>query len=494
MVMVNGKEFSNEDIRALTELAGAMNGGSRRIEKNDPASLTVTSNPLYGPYQDGSGYGVLSYPGIRPDMFSAFQRPFSLGRILGVKKSNIYVDKIGIMTGVTDGAGTNPNDFCGTAPTAGQLKRCVQNYIWGKSMWQTKLNNVAEAGELIDYADMNKRLLNLAQSPNPLMPEDMMRLDISNRDGLLLANELWNIGVSFERALEIVLVRGSTALAPAASQRGWIREFNGLERQVITGRRDVDTNDLCPGADSTVQTWGTGIDATVGGRSFVVMLTDLYYQKSMEAERAGLGGTQFVFVGSMKLFRALTYLWACQYYTYRCQTTADGVSTSNPSFTDAPEIRKLQLEMFQGRYLLIDGQQVPFVFSDGIRSTKASATIWTDDNLFLLPVSWEGQQLLNLYYKPMDNADAVQFANFGGSNRIWSINDGMFLVTTRFNGFCFEHLFASKMRLIQEAPFLAAVVNVIQYQYAQEYRDPYPGTTYHFDGGVTRWDGNFSVL
>lgn len=489
MVMVNGKEYSPEDIAALAELSKSL--GPQLIQKNDPLTVGPTSNPLYGQYQDGSKYGVFSYPGIRPDMYSAFQRPFSLGRILGVKQSNITFDKIGIMTGVTAGSGSNALDFCGDPPVGGQLKRCVQNYVWGKFFMKTRQNNIAEAGEYIDTADMNKRIMNLAVSPNPLMPDELMRIDISNRDGITLANELFTIGVQLERVLETVLVRGNLSLAPAATQTGFIREFNGLERQITTGKVDLDTQIACPGADSTVQTWGTGIEATVGGRSFVVMMTDLYYQKQMEAERVGMSGTTFAWVGSMKLFRALTYVWACQYYTYRCQS-GDGASASNPNFTNGPEVRNLQLEMFQGRYLLIDGQKVPFIFSDGIRSTKASTTVWTDDNLFLLPIDWQGQSLLNLYYKQMDNADAMSFGNFGGGNRFWSINNGMFLVTSRWTGFCIEYLFAAKMRLIQEAPFLAAVINTIQYTYSQEYRDPYPGAS-HFDGGATAWDGNYTV-
>lgn len=493
MVLINGKEYTPEDIAALTELSKAIGGGSEVKFKNDPSSLTVNSNPPYGPYQDGSGYGVFSFPGMRPDMYSAFQRPYTLARVLGLKESLITFDKIGIMTGVTAGSGSNPNDFCGDFPVPGQLKRCVQNYIWGKYGIETPLNNIAEAGEYIDYADIDKRIANLAMSANPFMPDILQQLDISNRNGALLASQLFEIGVQFERTLEIALVRGNSALAPAATQLGFIREFNGLERQITSGKVDIDTTVACPGADSTVVTWGTGIDQTVNGRSFVVTLTDIFYQKQMEANRVGMADTQFVWVMSMKLFRALTYVWACQYYTYRCQTSADGVSTSNPSFTNAPEIRNLQLEMFQGRYLLVDGQKIPVVLTDGIRSTKASATVWTDDNLFLLPISWAGKQLLNLYYKKMDNGDAMEFGNFGGQQRYWSINNGMFLVTSQYQKFCIQHAFAGKFRLIQEAPFLAAVVNTIQYSYAQEYRDPFPGSSLHFDGGATRWDGNMTV-
>lgn len=482
IIKIGNKEYTADEIDGLRSVILG--------SKNNPASTTITSNPLYGPYQDGSGdYGLLSIPGIRPDMFSSFQRPFSLARILGVKQSLIANEKIGIMTGVTEGSGSNPADFCGDPPTPGQLKRCVQNYIWGKSFWKTNLNNIAEAGEYADYADMNKRLLNLAVSPNPFMPSELANIDISDRDGLLLANELWNIGVQFERKLEILLVRGNQTLAPAATQRGWIKEFDGLERQYIQGRRDMDTGDLCAGADSTVVTWGTGIEATVGGRSFVEMMTDLYFEKTVEAERMGFEGIQFAWVMSSRAFRALVYLWACAYYTYRCSLA----SAANPNYTSGETIRRDQLDMTTGRYLLVEGVKVPVIFSDGIRTVKAGGSVFTDDNMFLVPYAWSGGQLLNLQYKKMDNADAMNFANFAGPVPVRGINNGMFLVTSRYTGFCFEHLFASKMRLIQDAPFLGAVINTFQYSYAAQYRNPYPGASDHFDGGATRWDGAYTV-
>lgn len=477
IIKVGNKEYTPEEIAGL-----------RAIFKNDPVSTTVTSQPLYGPFQDGSGYGPFSYPGMRPDMFSAFQRPHTLARLLGVRPSRVANDKIGIMTGVTDGSGSNPADYCGDPPTAGQLKRCVQNYIFGKWFMKTRLNVLPEMGEYADYSDMEKRILNNPPSVNPFLPEIMQRIDISQNEGLQLANELFALGVDLERNLEKVLIRGNQTLAPASTQRGFFKEFNGLERQVVTGRVDIDTSVPCPGADSTIIAWGVGIDASVAGRTLPQTIVDAVYAKLDYAERIGMADAVFKFVGTSKLFRALTYIWACEYWTSRCAGSA-----GNPSFTDAAEIRRVQLEMFNGRYLLIDGKAYEYVFSDGIRSTRASATVWTDDNLFFLPVEWQGRRLLWLEYKPMDNRDILDFSEFGGAPIVKPINNGMFLVGTRHNGFCAEHLLAAKLRLILEAPMLAFAINTIQYSYQAEYRDPYPGTSLHFDGGATRWDGNSTV-
>lgn len=482
-IQVTDRKYTAKELQEIRRLL-------LQVEKNDPSGLTPTSQPPYGPYQDGSGrYGTFSYPGMRPDMFSAFQRPRSLARILGTRPSRIANEKIGIMTGVTDGEGTNPDDFCGTAPVAGQLKRCVQNYIWGKLYMKTRVNNLAEAGEYVDYADIDKRILNLQQNPNPLVPDIMARLDISRRDGALLANELFTLGAEIERQLEVVLVRGNETLAPAATRRGFIKEFRGLERQITTGKVDVDTGIACPAADSQVITWGTGIDGTVSGRTLPQVIVDTFFGLRDIAEQTGLGGTRWVIVMPMRMFRALTYIYACEYWTSRCSGSA-----GNPSYTDAMEVRRLQLEMSNGQFLWIDGQAVEVVFSDGILETRAAGNIYTASSMYFLPVEWNGMRLLNLQFKPMDIGDIQEFGNFAQQFAPRAINGGQFLVSTNFQNFCYEHVFAAKFRLVQDAPFLAARIDTLQYTYAAPYRSAFPGDTINYvDGGATVWDGNYTA-
>lgn len=340
IIKIGNKEYTAEEIEGLKAIIGA---------KNDPAGAIATSHPLYGPYQDGTNrYGVFSYPGVRPEMYSAFQRPFTFLDLVGVRPSRYANEKIQIMTGATDGAGANAQDFCATPPTPGTFKRCTQNYVWGKWSMKTELNNLAEAGEYADYADMEKRLMNLAVSPNPFVPDIMNRIDISRRDGLLLANELWQIGNNLGQTVERVAVRGNIATAPASTRRGWIREFNGLEQQIVAGKTDLDSGVACPGADSTVVTWGTGIEATVGGLTFVQRVIEEVYAKRTFADQIGMSGVQWAFVGSQKLFRALTGVWACQYNTSHCQGTATA-----PNFQNAPEVNALRLAMLNGQYPLI---------------------------------------------------------------------------------------------------------------------------------------------
>lgn len=483
-ITINDRKYTANELVEIRNLL--MN-----VEKNNASSAADTHNPPYGPYADGSGdYGFLSIPGVRPEMFSAFSRPRSLSSILGVRPSRIANEKIGIITGLTAEEGSNPADFCATAPTAGQLKRCIQNYIWGKSYWKSKVVNVAEQGEYADYSDIAaKRVMNTNPSSNPFVPDIMGRLDVSNRDAATLANELFTVGAAMERSFETVLVQGNATKANTATTLGFIREFDGLERQVIQGRRDLDTGALCAGADSVVINWGTGIDATVGGRTFPQVIVDTYFGLNDIAEQAGLNGVRWVIGMRMEEFRALTYIYACEYWTSRCQGSA-----GNPSYQNAMEVRSLQLQMWQGRYLLIDGTPVQVLFTDGIPLTKAGGNVYTAQDMFFLAVDWNGMPLLNLEYKPMDNQDAMSFANFVGPNEIMGINNGMWLTTKQRTAFCMELLFAGKFRLVLDAPFLSAVINTMQFTFQAPVRNAYPSMTqFYVDGGATRWDGDSRI-
>lgn len=473
----------------VAEIATAL---QQKYFKDASSGTTPTNQPPFGPYADGSAYGAFSLPGVRPDTFSAFSRPRSIASQFGVQPSLNANEKIRIMTGVTDGSGNNPADFCGTAPTAGQLKRCVQNYIWGKMYWKSQVVNVMEIGEYADYADqaISVNILNQRAQQNPFVPNMMSMLDLSNRSGITLNNELFNIGVQMERSFEPVFIRGNETLANTATTRGFIKEFKGLERQITTGKADLDTGVACPAADSQVLTWGTGIDQTVSGRTIVQFLRDTLFGLIEMGRQVGMEGIQYGIVMPFRLFQQLTYVWSCQYWTYACSNA----SASNPNFTNGQDIRALQLDMQNNYYLLIDGNRIPVFPSDGIRETQASSTIITADDIFFLPLTWEGRRLLNIQFKNLSSADVTEFANFGPAPRYLPVNNGMFLLWANHTNACMEIALGAKFRLIQDAPFLAAQLNTFQYSFQAPYRSPFPGdTAWHKDGGATRWDGNYSV-
>jgi len=118
-----------------------------------------------------------------------------------------------------------------------------------------------------------------------------------------------------------LLIHNKTT-ANTATQLGWINEFDGLERQVVTGRVDMNSGIACPAADSQVITWGADIGATVSGRTFPQLIVDTMFGLADIAERAGLAGTRWIIVMPFRMFRPLTYVYACQYWTSLCLTAA----------------------------------------------------------------------------------------------------------------------------------------------------------------------------
>jgi hypothetical protein len=467
----------NELVMAIKALAEGM--------KHTPASTVSTATPMHGPYQGATQpwqAGLFAQPGIRPDMYSAFQRPASFASALGIEASDIANEKISIMTGVTAGSGDNADDFCDDAPMGGQLKKCTQNYVWGKLRLKTKLNILPEMGERWDYGDMSKEIINMAAAVNPYIPDVAGRMDFGSTMGKQLAYEFWAMGVEIERNFDPVLVTGLTATAPAATRRGWIREFAGLESQIITGRTDMDTGVACPAADSELLSFSAPIDGTTAdGRDIVQYLTDLVYALVGRARDVGMDGVSFGFLMPFRMFRILTQVWPCNYYTARCPG-----ATNAPNVTMAPELKKFELDMLNNRYLEVDGVRYPVFFSDGIPEDRADVNDYTSD-LYFLPLSYMGRRLLRLQFKKMDAAEIMEFANFAGSD-IRISNSGMYMISKRTSDNCTEYFVNAKFRLVQDAPFLAARVQDISYTYLAPYRRYDPADTISYvDGGHTYW-------
>lgn len=469
---MSDKRYTMAEIKAMKDLFG---------QKNDPASLTGQPGQLHGLLQDGSGNaGVFYSPGYRPAMYSTLSRPRSFASAIGVSKSEYINEKYEILTGATAASGTNATGWCGNPPSlAPYLKTCRQVVEFGQFFAKTELQQIPEVGKLVDRADVPRDILNASPEMHPLIPDIMWRLEDTRSQ---LQGSLYRFGIGLERSLERVLVQGSAALAYTATQLGFTKEFNGVEQLVKTGYTDVG-GATCPAADSTVINWGNAnIGDSIGSgdtRTIHEVITDAYYAKQDDLpEQIGMAGFNGFFLMRKELFRELVYQIACTYATYRCGSTARRESG------DAMALNQLRLDMQRGQYLLIDGVEVPVIFSDGIPRNRVAANTYESD-LFFLPASFGGDPLLRLEYFDMGNPYATELANFAGGNDYAVLNNGMYALTERHNGFCREILVAAQMRLILETPFLAFRVDNIQFAYRAPTRDAYPDESLYVDGGVT---------
>lgn len=483
VIEVDGKTWTTKELKTLQK-AGAIQIGT--AYKNDPASTVPGAQVLQGVSQvNPAQYGLFSAPGVRPERFSALQRPLTFMRLLtdagALTRNEYYNEKLEIMTGQLASTGTNATSFCGNPPMPNDLKVMQRLFNYGKFYAKTNLNSIPQVGYLRDRADVPGRILNAGPTANPLIPDIMYQLTDTRSQ---LQTEFYKLGVAIERSLEIVGIRGNAALASTATQWGYIQEFAGLDGQIMTGYTDVVTGQAAPAADSIVENWGSalvsGTQASTG-RNIVQIIADTYYALVQRAARLGMAGVDIVIVMRQEFFRALTDVYACAYNTARCTNGAVGT----PQTIDQSVINNLRLEMLGGQYLLIEGVRVPVVFSDGMALTQVAANQFSN-SMYFVPINWAGRPLTRLEYFPMDNSYASEFGGFLNADKYRVLNNGLYLVGYRSTGLCDEYHIASSMRLILETPFLAARIDNIQMNYVAQTRSAYPAETFSFsDGGIT---------
>jgi hypothetical protein len=475
-ISINNKDYTPDELATFAK-AGLLQIGA----KNDPASLVPAGSTLQGPVNGSQTIGgIYSDPGVKPGRFSAMPHMRGMIGVLGAPRASEYQTEIlGILTGITAETGTNPDSYCGDPTGPGSLK--AMDYIVKFGDWykKTDLNVVPEIGQLRNRAEVPGRILNSGPNSNPFLPDLMFRLDNTRSQ---LQAELFKIGMGLEKSLEKTLFTGIQG-TKGANGDGWMRQFSGFDQFIKTGYADASTGTLAPAADSIVLNYNANISLdTADGRSFVEAVTETYWALTFNAQGVGMEGTEWAISIPTKMWRAVVELWACAYLTYRCETGTAGM----PITRDSAAVQAVRLEMMNGQYLLIDGIRVQVVLSDGIPLTSQGGGLFTGD-IYFIPLNWEGMPLSYLEYMPMDNQYLLEYANAFGLQTVNPINNGLFLVGNRHNGFCLEWLLASKMRLIVETPFLAARIDDVQFSYLAATRTADQSDTFAYkNGGVTR--------
>ena len=472
-IQIGGKSFSEEELAVLAK-AGVLSVGA----KNDPASTTATGNPLHGTNQAGLGnvYGTFSAAAVRPDMWSALPRARSFLRLATLEAAAHDQERIEVLTGQTADSGTNAAGFCGNPPSVGNLKVAQQLYTWGDYYVRSELNALAQTGSLKDRADQSRRILNSGRVENPFIPDLALRL-IDTQSAL--QHEVFKLGASMERQTELVSVRGSAG-TKNSTYVGWFTQFGGLDGQIATGKTDVLSGATAPALDSAVLSFNANVSGNgANGYDIVENITAMVRGLRDRADSVGIGASHAI-VMRKDAFYAIADTWACAYATYMC----DGASTS-PNNRDGMVIQNMRNEMLNGQYLLVSGQPVPVVFSDGIlQETTANNTYKSD--IYVVAYEADGVPLLRLQYFDMSNGYISEFANSFGLDDVAVMNNGLFLVGKRSTGLCIEYHVQSRMRLILDAPFLSGRVDDVIYTLIDPIRDAMPGTSFYANGGVTR--------
>lgn len=462
------KQFTIEELREAKQAIDQLMG-----TKHDPASTVSTWAQPHG-----LG-GLLSGAGVRPNMYSTVVRPENtFMSAIPLRKSRMQNEVMEILTGQTANAGTRAADVCSEGPMAGRLKVMRQVIPFGTMKLDTEIDRLPNVGLRRDYADLDRTFENLQGNDSPFIPDVV---NIGNNLNTVAGKKMYETGLAVERTVEfadVVGVAGGTSNDPDLIP--WISQYAGIEQLVRTGYVDSVSNVAAPAADSVVVTHNASIDSNgTNGADFITNVVDAVYAVREVARQVNMSDVVHGIIVNPKMWRAVAYKWACAYYATGCAGT-----TANPNFQNSTEIVAARDEMLRNRVLMIDGEPIPVLLSTGIPTPGVSNNVFNSD-LFVVPLQWRGAPLIYRQYFPMNNVDITQLIDITGDGpRI--MNDGLYAMGSRStNGFCTKLEFVAMMRLILDAPFLAARVNDVQFTYRAQTRDVRVGESLYRNGGVS---------
>lgn len=452
---------------------------SQIVTKHAPTAGAPTFN-----YAHGTG-GMFSEPGVRPDMYSAQVAPLTFLDALPFAKSEFQSELISILTGQLGPDGSNPTTVCGDPPNPGDLKKCTRSLTYGTAFLKTKKLAVPDIGELANRADVERQINNAAAVNNPMLPDLLRNVGALNFRSAKV-QQLYMLSNQLQRSTAPVAVTGNATLANTATTIGWISEYDGIDRLIKAGHVDSATSTACPAADSMITTWGTTIDGTVEGLNIATTMNDMYFSRWALAGDVGMDSTQWAWVMDKRLFRALTFVFACTFQHARCTDATAG----EPISREMQAIENRMLEMANGQFLWCNNVRVPVLFTSGseVQIPDLSHNGLIGD-IYLVPMRWAGGDLTWMDYFPMDNQFITEWIDLASSTKPVVHNNGMFMTAVRSDGFCEELLLTAKFRMIMRTPFLAARLDNVTFDSYKGYRDYDPAATFHYDGGVTFYTG-----
>lgn len=447
---------------------------------------TTPSGTPSTPYMHGPG-GLFGVAGLERDVISTRVQPRGLASVLPVRLSTKMNPLYAYITGFRDVSGSNPTTVCSDGQTAGPLKNCIQTAQFGRYTFMTRELEVNRVGQQTDRAEFfDLRLVNdpLVQQMGGLFP------GLPAQDQILAGREMvermLEVGVAFQNKLVRQLYTGNPANNAAG---GGYKEFPGLDILIGTNKVDALTNTDCPSLDSDVKDFNYGkVDADNLNPDIVNVATYLYRYLTHNAEQMGFGETRWAITMRNDLFYELTAIWPCSYLTYRCKFRAsDGTVVNNVNAADQVAMRDT---MRRGRYLLIDGDEIPVVIDDGIveessgDTNRVSIGCYASD-IYFIPLTVRGGYQVT-FWEAFDYANGTMQAIRDGryDTDFWT-DGGRYLWHKKPpTNWCVQLISKIEPRIILLTPHLAGRITNVQYCPLQHTRDSLPSDDYFVNGGV----------
>jgi hypothetical protein len=445
----------------------------------DAGMIMVSEKALVSAHGSGA---LLSAAGVRPGMPSAIRRVS--GMKLPLFPSLNVNEIIEIFTAQDADSGSNATTWCTAAPVAGNLRIAQIVSVFGKYKMQTNTIVAPEVGERLNYADVDRQVINdfkFDPVMNPFMPDVVSRAGNINTT---LGKELIQFGLSAERAFQRVDYTGNITTASASTYKGFIKEYDGLARLIKTGYADAVSSAVAPAADSIVLTYGATLSSTI-----VTTLSDLIRSLRMTAEMVGKPNVVWEIQINFRMWHALVDLWACNYAIARCSTSDNAAGT-----VDLGRISQLRDEMARGKYLLVDGEPIPVNTNAGVPVTDGATTNEFISDIFVVPLYdpdsalgrvRDGVEWLTYHeYFPFDNSHLQELMREGWSD-LEVMNNGLYLKGASYgtDSFCRALVFAAKVRLKLDYPFLAGRIDDVTFLNSNPIGTPYQDESDYKGGG-----------
>lgn len=451
-------------------------------EKHDSAGTPITTGYSHGPG------GLLTFPGVDPDVFNAAMGPMSmLGQLPSMPSLETNPTYFTI-TGTGSDTGSEPAGVCDDAPVAGLMRGCLVTSVFGRYERATPELELNRLGQRNDRADpLDLRIVNspiggqiggggfpfLSGAQNPATPLDVLTNEVSRK--------FWERNVSLYRLLAKQLWIGTPVNNNAG---GGYKEATGFQLLVNTGYKDAETGAACKNMDSWVGNFSYArID--LNGANIVAAVVNMVHQLRNRAIRTGLDPVRWVLAMRSQLFYELTAVWPCSYLTARCQLPAAG----NTQFVDAQEVIRFRDEMRTGSYLLIDGIRFDVVLDDGIPEYNNGNQVGVTpgcyaSDIYMIPMSVVGGRAVTyLEYFQYSNPSLQDALG----NMVLGRIEGAFLTWVRQHNNCVQWQTKIEPRLVMRTPFLAGRLRNVAYCPVEHEQDVFPTDPYFvLDGKTSR--------
>lgn len=471
----------NSMLDALADVLGERmqtNQKSVGFKHDLPAGFTLTNNMMHGPN------GIFGTAGAEQDVFSTRVVPRGLLATLPAQ-GTVDVNPITYyLTGFTDETGDEPSAVCAECVKAGQIKSCRQGTVFGLICRETEELDISSIGQRVNRGEMfDLRLVNdpILTGSDLMVPGSIPTSvqQVLNRE--VLARWL-TLGAAFENKLGQLVWTGN----PTNNVGSGYAEYFGLESLVTTGHVDVISQTSCPSLDSDIKDLNyTSVEDEPG--TVFEYLTTLFRYVRHNAETMGFMPVQWVLVMKDPLFRKLADYWPCVYASVMCGVSPNNGLAANP---DGLVMRQMSDEMYNGRFLTIDGIRVPVVVDDFIpyESNTTNGDLAPGafaSDIYLLPLSVRGGVPV-LYMEYFDYSQGVMQGISDGrlGNDYWT-DGGRFLWTTSRTKWCVNWSAKIMPRLRLRTPHLAGRLENVQFAPLQMYREPLHGQGYFVNGGLT---------